>query len=86
MFFLISLAAQWFAAFPAANARPTQITALAVTGVNDGLDAQGSTQAAWLNRLLAGVWAIMGLIALATNVLIGVSERNKGVILSSDCR
>ena len=73
--------ALWQAILPAANAHPTQITALAVTGVNDVLDAQGSTQAAWLNRLPAGVWAIMGLIALATNVLIGVSERNKGVLL-----
>ena len=73
--------ALWQAILPAANAHPTQVTALAVTGVNDVLDAQSSTQAAWSNRLPAGVWAIMGLIALATNVLIGVSERNKGVLL-----
>jgi hypothetical protein len=71
----------WQTILPAANAHPTPIASLAVAGVNDVLSAQGSTQAAWLNRLPAGVWAIMGLIALATNVLLGVSERRKGVLL-----
>jgi hypothetical protein len=71
----------WRAILPAANAHPTPIASLAVAGINDVLSAQGNTQAAWLNRLPAGVWAIMGLIALATNVLIGVSERRKGVLL-----
>jgi hypothetical protein len=71
----------WQGILPAAKAHPTQITALAVAGINDVFDAQGGTQAAWINRLPAGVWAIMGLIAFATNVLIGVSERNKGVLL-----
>jgi hypothetical protein len=70
----------WQAVLPAANAHPTPITSLAVAGINDLLNAQGYTQAAWLNRLPAGVWAIMGLIALATNLLIGVSERRKGVL------
>jgi len=71
----------WQAIFPAANAHPTPIAALAVAGINDVFGSQGNAQAAWLNRLPAGVWAIMGLIALATNVLIGVSERRKGVLL-----
>jgi hypothetical protein len=71
----------WQAILPAANAHPTPIAALAVAGINDVFDAQGNAQAAWLNRLPTGVWAIMGLIALATNVLIGVSERRKGMLL-----
>ena len=71
----------WQAILPAANAPPTPIAALAVAGINDVFGAQGNAQAAWLNRLPAGVWAIMGLIALATNVLIGVSERRKGMLL-----
>jgi hypothetical protein len=71
----------WQAILPAANAHPTPIAALAVAGINDVFGAQGNAQAAWLNRLPTGVWAIMGLIALATNVLIGVSERRKGMLL-----
>lgn len=71
----------WQAVLPAANAHPTPIMSLAVAGINDVLSAQGNTQAAWLNRLPAGVWTIMGLIALATNVLIAVSERRKGLLL-----
>jgi len=71
----------WQAVLPAANANPTPVAALAVASINDVLSAQGNAQAAWLNRLPAGVWAIMGLVALATNVLIGVSERRKGMLL-----
>jgi hypothetical protein len=71
----------WQTVLSAANAHPTEVVSLAVAGINDVLNAQGYTQAAWLNRLPTGVWATMGLIALATNVLIGISARRKGVIL-----
>lgn len=71
----------WQAILPAVNAHPTPNAALVVAGINDALSTQGNTQAAWLNRLPAGVWAIMGLMVVATNVLIGVSERRRGVLI-----
>jgi hypothetical protein len=71
----------WRTVLPAASAHQTPIVSLAVAGMNDVLNAQGYTQAAWWNRLPTGAWAIMGLIAIATNVLLGFSERRKGIVL-----
>jgi hypothetical protein len=71
----------WRAVLPAANSHQTPIVSLAVAGMNDVINAQGYTQAAWWNRLPAGAWAIMGLIAVATNALLGFSERRKGIVL-----
>jgi hypothetical protein len=71
----------WRTVLPAASAHQTPIVALAVGGLNEVLNSQGYTQAAWWNRLPVGAWAIMGLIAIATNVLLGFSERRKGIVL-----
>src|SRR6516162_5145892 len=40
----------WSAVLPAAASQPTPIMALVVSGMNDVLNAQGYTQAAWWNR------------------------------------
>jgi hypothetical protein len=58
---------------PAAPATP--VTALAVAGMNDVLNAQGYTQAAWWNRIPPAAGLLMVLVALACNVLIGYSLR-----------
>ena len=77
----------WAAVLPAANAAPTPITALAVSGMNDVLNAQGYTEAAWLNRIPPAAWTLMGAIALCCNLLVGygmhgtVSPRRLTVIL-----
>jgi hypothetical protein len=71
----------WRTVLPAASAHQTPIVSLAVAGMNEVLNSQGYTQAAWWNRLPAGAWAIMALIAIATNVLLGFSERRKGIVL-----
>jgi len=71
----------WSAIFPAANAQPTAVRALTISGMNDVLNSQGYTQAAWWNRIPAAAWMLMGLIAISCNLLIGYSERRKAARL-----
>jgi hypothetical protein len=61
-----------------AESQPTPTTALAVSGMNDVLNAQGFTQAAWWNRIPIGAWAMMVLMAIFCNLLVGYGERRKG--------
>ena len=71
----------WSAILPAARAYPTPVTALAVAGMNDMLNAQSRTQGAWWNRIPAAAWGLMGFIAIACNGLLGYSERRRGALL-----
>jgi hypothetical protein len=71
----------WSAILPAANAQPTPVLALAVAGMNDMLNSQGYTQASWWNRIPVAAWALMGLIAIACNLMLGYGERSKRVLL-----
>jgi hypothetical protein len=57
------------------EAQPTPLVALAVSGMNDVLNSQGYTQAAWLNRLPIGAWSLMAAIAICCNVLLGYGAR-----------
>jgi hypothetical protein len=65
----------WTAVSQTANAQPTPIRALTVAGMNDVLNSQGYTQAAWWNRIPAGAWALMFGIALFSNGLLGYGAR-----------
>jgi hypothetical protein len=56
--------------------QPNQFTALAVSGMNDVLSSQSNTQAAWWNRIPAEAWALMGVIAIMSNLMLGVSARH----------
>jgi hypothetical protein len=68
----------WTAASQSAMAQPTPVRALAVAGMNDVLNSQGYTQAAWWNRIPAGAWCLMFAIAVACNVLVGYGARKMG--------
>jgi len=61
----------WSAIRPAAKASPTPVMALVVSGMNDVLNSQGYTQAAWWNRIPPAAWILMTLIAMCSNVLVG---------------
>jgi len=61
----------WSAARAAAAAQPTPVIALAVSGMNDVLNSQGYTQAAWWNRIPIAAWTLMLAIAICCNLLIG---------------
>src|SRR5271166_3775287 len=61
----------WAAVETPALAQPTPLTALAVSGMNDVLNSQGYTQAAWWNRIPVAAWILMIAMALFCNFLIG---------------
>jgi hypothetical protein len=61
----------WEAVRGQATVSPTPITALALAGMNDVINSQGYTQAAWWNRIPNEAWALMGLIAILCNLMLG---------------
>ena len=65
----------WSVVKDVAGAQPTPIVGLAVSGMNDVLNSQGYTQAAWWNRIPTSAWSLMAVIAVCCNVLIGYGAR-----------
>ncbi len=53
----------------------SQIAALVLSGMNDVLNSQGYTQAAWWNRIPPAAWTLMAAIAVCCNVLVGYGAR-----------
>ena len=72
-------AEMWSAVQIAATAQPTPVVALTVAGMNDVLNSQGYTQAAWWNRIPRSAWGLMGAIAICSNVLVGYGARSAKV-------
>jgi hypothetical protein len=71
----------WSAVMGAGNSQPTPIAALVVSGMNDVLNSQGYTQAAWWNRLPSEAWALMVAIGVCGNLLLGYGARRPGTFL-----
>jgi hypothetical protein len=69
----------WSSVQALAVAQPTPVVALVVAGMNDVLNSQGYTQAAWWNRIPVSAWTLMALIAFCANMLIGYSAKNSKV-------
>src|SRR5271155_293219 len=65
----------WNAVTAPAQAAPTPVISLAVSGMNDVLNSQGYTQAAWWNRIPIAAWFLMAAIAICSNLLVGYSSR-----------
>jgi hypothetical protein len=65
----------WSAVAASANAQPTAVRTLAAAGMNDVLNSQGYTQAAWWNRIPLGAWILMFAIAIFCNALLGYGSR-----------
>jgi hypothetical protein len=68
----------WSAVKAPAIAQPTPVFALALSGMNDVLNSQGYTQAAWLYRIPAEAWILMAVIAIICTVMIGYGSRRAG--------
>jgi hypothetical protein len=66
----------WSAVQVPGEAHPTPVIALAVSGMNDVLNSQGYTQAAWWNRIPIAAWALMAAIAICSNVLVGYAAHS----------
>ncbi|BBU30939.1 hypothetical protein BTHE68_46730 [Burkholderia sp. THE68] len=65
----------WAAATADAAALPNPLTALVVAGMNDVINTQGYTQAAWRNRIPSAAWALLMVIGLFANLLVGYGVR-----------
>jgi len=61
-----------------ADATPTPVVALAVSGMNDVLNSQGYTQFAWWNRIPIAAWILLLSIAICCNVMVGYGMHRKG--------
>ena len=66
----------WDAVRGPAAAQPTPVAALVLAGMNDVINSQGYTQAAFWNRIPGAVWWLMVAIALCSNVLFGYRSRD----------
>jgi hypothetical protein len=61
----------WSTVRPVAAVQQTPIIGLVVSGMNDVLNSQGYTQAAWWNRIPFAAWCLMLQIAIFGNILLG---------------
>jgi hypothetical protein len=61
----------WSAVRGPVLAQPTQLTPLVVSGVNDVINTQGYTQAAWWNRIPISAWGLMATIGICCNLMLG---------------
>ena len=60
----------WSTVQAPATALPNSITALAVSGLNEVLNAAGFAQSAWRTRIPTAAWILMALIAVFCNTMI----------------
>ena len=67
----------WATVRPGTVVQPTPVVALAVSAMNDVLNAQGYTQAAWWNRIPIEAWVLMATIAICSNLLIGYGAKRR---------
>jgi len=68
----------WDAVKTPALEQPSPVQALAVAGMNDVLNSQGYTQAAWWNRIPLAAFVLMWAIAVCCNLMIGYYVRPAG--------
>lgn len=71
----------WSVVQAAGRKQPTPLVALAVSGMNDVLNRQGYTQAAWLNRIPDGAWCLMFVLAICCSAMIGYGARQRSGLL-----
>ncbi len=65
----------WLAVSRPVMSHETAPATLAVAGMNDVINSQGYTQAAWWNRLPVGAWALMFIIAMICNGMLGYGAK-----------
>lgn len=63
----------WNLVQTSARTNQSPVVALVVAGMNDVLNRQGYTQAAWWNRIPIAAWGLLFAIAIACNLLLGFS-------------
>lgn len=69
----------WSGVRDASQSQPTAVGMLVVSGMNDVLNSQGYTQAAWWNRIPTAAWSLMLGVAIVSHVLVGfILHRREG--------
>jgi hypothetical protein len=71
----------WLAVAKPGAGQMSPVTALAVSGMNDVLNSQGYTQAAWWNRIPVAGWVLMAIISIFCNLLVGYGAHGKRALL-----
>jgi len=71
----------WSALLGPAAAAPTPVTALVLAGMNDVLNSQGYTQAAWWNRIPTEAWILLATISIFCNLLVGYVAHGRSALL-----
>ena len=71
----------WSAVVPPGAGQLSAVAALAVAGMNDVLNSQGYTQAAWWNRIPTAAWALLVIISIFCNLLIGYGAHGRSPFL-----
>jgi hypothetical protein len=69
--------AMWSVVARHGSNQPTQIAALVVAGMNDVLNAQGYTQAAFWNRIPRAAWLLLMAISVFCNAMVGYRAHAK---------
>jgi hypothetical protein len=64
----------WSAVQSLAATQSTPVMALVLSGMNDVLNSQGYTQAAWWNRIPTEAWVLMVVIAMCGNLLVSYTR------------
>ena len=67
----------WSAASTSVAALPSPMATLVLGGMNDVLNSQGYTQAAWWNRIPIAAWMLLIVISMFCNFLLGYDEPKK---------
>ena len=67
----------WATVSAGAKLQASPLSALVSSGMNDVLNSQGYTQAAWWNRIPIAAWSLMFLIAVLANLLLGYGMHGK---------
>ena len=67
----------WTSVKTSAEVHPTPPVTLAVWGMNDVLNRQGYTQAAWWNRIPVAAWSLMVFLAICCSLLVGYGSRRQ---------
>jgi hypothetical protein len=66
----------WSAVRGPSAAQPTPVMALVVAGMNDVINSQGYTQAAYWNRIPVAAWYLMAIISVCASALLGYRSQN----------
>ena len=74
-------AQMWSAVTASAIAQPNPVRALVLSGMNDVLNSQGYTQAAWRNRVPTEAWILMAVIAMFCNLMLGYAAQGRSAYL-----